>query len=142
RAYLDGKRGVIAIFKSLGASGGFVFIVYLAQIGLFALIGISAGLVVAAFLPFLAGWALSSFIPVPAEGGIYPDALAIAAVFCFLVTLAFARLPLGRACDVPATALFREMVFEAGGLPCRPYLAAAGGIFIVLALLAGWYAND
>ena len=25
RAYLDGKRGVIATFKSLGASGGFVF---------------------------------------------------------------------------------------------------------------------
>ena len=32
RAYLDGKRGVIATFKSLGASGGFVFTVYLSQI--------------------------------------------------------------------------------------------------------------
>ncbi len=32
RAYLDGKRGVIATFKSLGASGGFVFVVYLIQI--------------------------------------------------------------------------------------------------------------
>ena len=32
RAYLDGKRGVIATFKSLGASGGFVFTVYLVQI--------------------------------------------------------------------------------------------------------------
>ena len=31
RAYLDGKRGVIATFKSLGAPGGFVFAVYLVQ---------------------------------------------------------------------------------------------------------------
>ncbi len=32
RAYLERKRGVIATFKSLGASGGFVFTVYLVQI--------------------------------------------------------------------------------------------------------------
>src|SRR6185312_12651163 len=81
RAYLDGKRGVIATFKSLGASGGFVFTVYLVQIGLIALIGIVVGLVIAATLPFVAGWALASVIPVPAEGGIYPGALAMAAIF-------------------------------------------------------------
>jgi putative ABC transport system permease protein len=142
RAYLDGKRGVIATFKSLGASGGFVFAVYLVQIGLIASIGIVAGLLVAAALPFLAGWALASVIPVPAEGGVYPGALAMAAVFGALVTLAFAILPLGRARDVPATALFREMGFEASGLPRRPYLAAAAGIAVVLALLSVWYASD
>jgi putative ABC transport system permease protein len=142
RAYLDGKRGVIATFKSLGASGGFVFTVYLTQIGLIALIGIVAGLVVAAALPFVAGWALSSVIPVPAAGGIYPGALAMAALFGVLVTLAFALLPLGRARDVPATALFREMGFEASGWPRRSYLAAAGGIVIVLAVLSVLYASD
>ena len=42
RAYLDGKRGVIATFKSLGASGGFVFTVYLVQILIIAGIGIVA----------------------------------------------------------------------------------------------------
>ena len=40
RAYLDGKRGVIATFKSLGASGGFVFAVYLVQILIIAALGI------------------------------------------------------------------------------------------------------
>jgi putative ABC transport system permease protein len=142
RAYLDGKRGVIATFKSLGASGGFVFTIYLVQIGLIALIGIAAGLAVAAALPFAAGWALSTVIPVPAEGGIYPGALAMAALFGVLVTLAFALLPLGRARDIPATALFREMGFEASGWPRLPYLAAAGGIVLVLALLSIWYAKD
>ena len=37
----------------------------------------------------------------------------MAALFGLLVTLAFALMPLGRARDVPATALFREMGFEA-----------------------------
>jgi putative ABC transport system permease protein len=142
RAYLDGKRGVIATFKSLGASGGFVFAVYLVQIGLIALIGIVAGLLIAAAMPFVAGWALASVIPVPAAGGIYPGALAMAAVFGVLVTLAFAILPLGRAREVPATALFREMGFEASGWPRRSYLAAAAGIVAILALLSVWYASD
>ena len=43
---------------------------------------------------------------------------------------------------MPATALFREMGFEAGALPRRPYVYAAVGIAIVLALLAIWFSGD
>ncbi|RUM96247.1 ABC transporter permease [Pseudaminobacter arsenicus] len=142
RAYLDGKRGVIATFKSLGASGGFVFTVYLVQILMIAGIGIVIGLLLGALMPFAAGAALSSVIPVPAEGGLYPGALAMAALFGVLVTLAFALLPLGRAREVQATALFREMGFGAGGLPRLAYVAAAAGIAILLALLAIWFSGD
>jgi putative ABC transport system permease protein len=142
RAYLDGKRGVIATFKSLGASGGFVFTVYLVQILMIAAIGIAAGLVVGALMPLAANAALSAIIPVPAEGGIYPGALAIAALFGFLVTLAFALLPLGHARGVPATALFREMGFGSGGLPRLPYVAAALALAALLAALAIWYSGD
>lgn len=60
RAYLDGKRGVIATFKSLGASGGFVFTVYLTQIIVIATIGIVIGLILAALMPFAAKAALAS----------------------------------------------------------------------------------
>lgn len=142
RAYLDGKRGVIATFKSLGASGRFVFTVYLVQILLIASGGIAAGLVIGALMPFAAGAALSSFIPVPAEGGIYPGALAIAALFGIMVTLAFALMPLGRARDVPATALFRELGFEGKGLPRLVYVGAALAIAAGLGLLAIWFSND
>ena len=120
RAHLDGKRAVIATFKSLGASGGFVFTVYLAQILMIAGIGIAIGLLLGLLLPFSLGAALQSMIPLPARGGLYPGALALAALFGVLVTLAFALLPLGRARDVPATALFREMGFESHGLPRAP----------------------
>jgi putative ABC transport system permease protein len=142
RAYLDGKRGVIATFKSLGASGGFVFTVYLIQMLIIAGIGIAIGLVLGALMPFAATAALASVIPVPAQVGVYPTALAMAALFGLLVTLAFALLPLGRARDVPATALFREMGFEAGTRPRRPYVFAAVGIAIVLALLAVLFSGD
>ncbi|MEQ1951650.1 ABC transporter permease [Mesorhizobium sp. CN2-181] len=141
-AYLDGKRGVIATFKSLGASGGFVFTLYLTQIMIIAAMGIAVGLVLAALMPFAASAALSSLIPVPTEGGIYPGALALAAVFGVLVTLAFAILPLGRARDVPATALFREAGIGGRGLPRWIYLATTLGIAALLAAMSIWFATD
>lgn len=142
RAHLDGKRGVIATFKSLGASGGFVFAVYLAQILIIALIGIAIGLCLGALMPFAAKAALETLIPVPAETGIYPAALALAALFGILVTLAFALLPLGRARDVPATALFREVGFESHGWPRAAYVATAAFIALALAALAVLAATD
>jgi putative ABC transport system permease protein len=142
RAYLDGKRGVIATFKSVGASGRLIFSIYLIQVLIIAAIGIVIGLVIGAAMPFGASAALSAFIPVPAEVGLYPGPLALAAAFGVMVTLAFALLPLGRARDVPATALFREMGFEAQGWPRWHYLAAAAAIAFALALLAVWFSTD
>ena len=142
RAYLDGKRSVIATFKSLGASGGFVALAYLLQISIIALIGIAAGLVLAALMPFAANAALSSLIPVNSEAGIYPAALALGALFGMLTTLAFAVLPLGRARDVPATALFREMGVDGKGWPRPAYILAAVFIAIILAALAILYSEE
>lgn len=142
RAYLDGKRAVIATFKSLGASGGFVVLVYLLQIGIIALIGIAAGLVFAALMPFAANAALSSFIPVNSEAGIYPAALGLGALFGMLTTLAFAILPLGRARDVPATSLFREMGIDGKGWPRPAYILTAIFIAIILAGLAILYTEE
>lgn len=142
RAYLDGKRGVIATFKSLGASGGFVFTVYLVQILMIAAVGIVAGLFIAALMPFAASSALSSLLPIPAETGLYPGALAMAALFGVMVTLAFALIPLGRSRDVPATALFREMGFDGKGLPRWHYVVAAVAIAAALAAIAVLTASD
>lgn len=142
RAYLEAKRGVIATFKSLGASGGFVLSVYLIQILLIAAVGVAIGLVVGALMPYAASAFLQSFIPVPAEVGLYPSALALAALFGFMVTLAFALLPLGRARDVPATALFREMGFEGRGWPRLIYIALSLGLGVALAALSVWFASD
>jgi putative ABC transport system permease protein len=142
RAYLDSKRGVIATFKSLGASGRFVFTVYLVQILAIAGIGIAVGLVLGALMPLAASAMLSSVLPVPAAGGLYTGALGLAALFGVLVTLAFALLPLGRARDVPATALFREMGFDPRGLPRPVYIVATLAVAVALAGLAVWTSTD
>lgn len=142
RAYLDSKRSVIATFKSLGASGRFVLTVYLVQILMIAGIGIVLGLGLGALMPPVASAALSSVLPVPTAGGLYPGALAMAALFGVLVTLAFALLPLGRARDIPATALFREMGFDTRGWPRPLYVVLSLAIAAALAGLAVWTAGD
>ncbi len=142
RAYLDSKRPVIATFKSLGASGGFVFTVYLVQILLISGIGIAAGLVLAALMPFAASAMLSTVLPVPANGGFYPSALGGATLFGLMITLVFALMPLGRARDVPATALFREMGIEGRGWPRPVYVALSVAIAAGLAGLAVWFSDD
>lgn len=142
RSYLDGKRGVIATFKSLGAPGWFVIAVYLFQIVIIALVGIAIGLAAAALIPYVAGYALQSVLPIAGSGGFYPGALLWAALFGLLTTLAFAILPLGRARDVPATALFREQGFDQRGWPKPFYIAIALVLMAILCLLAVYFAYD
>ena len=142
RAYLDSKRSVIATFKCLGASGGFVFAVYLIQIMIITTIGIALGLVLGALMPIFAAVALAEVLPVSSELALYPGALAFAAVFGYLTALAFAILPLGRSRDVPATALFREQGFDAIGLPRTRYLVSAALMVAVLAAMAVFTSYD
>lgn len=134
RAFLDAKRTTIASFKCLGAPAIIVTMTYLFQILFIALIGILIGLVVGAIVPLIAMQFLASVLPVPKEITLYPSALLIATVFGLITTLAFTILPLGRAKEVPATALFREQGFDEGRWPSWPYLLATG---LLLALLAG-----
>ncbi|MEF2553561.1 ABC transporter permease [Aurantimonas sp. A2-1-M11] len=141
-AYLDSKRAVIATFKSLGAGGSFVVMVYLIQIMLLAAVGIALGLVLAAIAPFVTARLLESVIPVAANASIYPVALLVAAIFGALTALAFALLPLGRTRDIAATALFRE-AGATGGYSMRwAYLGSALGLALVIALLALAMAGD
>ena len=134
RAHLDSKRSIIATLKCLGAPGNFAAIVYLLQILMIAAIGIAFGLVLAAAAPFLAATAIKSFLPLNAEGGFYPLALLLAAVFGLLTTLVFALVPLGHASLIAPTALFRETGFEANGWPKLPWIIAT---FILAVLVAG-----
>lgn len=142
RAHLDGKRAVIATLKCLGASGRFVTRVYLAQILIVALVGMAIGLLVAMAIPYAAGAALSGILPQIAHGGLYPVALAMAALFGLLTTLAFAVLPLGRTREVSPAALFRGMGGGGRGLPRLLDMMVAGAFIGALAALAWATAYD
>jgi len=142
RAYLETKREVIASFKCMGATGGFVFQVYLVQMLILALIGIAIGLVIGAIIPFAAGAALAGVLPVKLAASIYPGELALGLVYGLLTALAFALWPLGRAHDVPPTALFRDIVTGGAKLPRKRYLAATTVTVVVLASIAVTLAHD
>ncbi len=142
RAYLETKREVIASFKCLGATGGFVFQIYLVQMLMLALIGIAAGLVIGALIPFAAGAALSGVLPVKLAAGIYPQELALGLLYGVLTALAFALWPLGRAHDVPPTALFRDIVSGGTKLPRKRYLVATAVTILVLAGIAIFLSHD
>ena len=137
---VESKRATIAILKSAGATGFFVFGLMLLETLLVALAGIAAGLVGGAALPFAAKSLFGALIPFPMQPEIFPGELAAGCLYGLLATLSFALLPLGRAHDVPATALFRDQAGVEPGRLRRIYLAllllAAAGLVASILLLA------
>ena len=133
--YLDRKRGAMATLKAVGASGGTVFAVYLVEIGLIALVGIAIGLLVGLALPYVVAWGFQAVIPIPLVPAIHPRALLLALAYGLLVVLVFAMWPLGRAHDVPVSALFRDAIEPDRRLPRRRYIALAAVAALMLVAL-------
>jgi len=134
--YLERKRGDIATLKAVGASGGTVFSIYLAEIGLIAIAGIALGVIAGTALPFLVASFFGKLIPLPLAPGIHLSVIALATAFGILVALAFALWPLGRAHDVPVSALFRDTVEQTQRLPRPRYIAMVALAVVSLAALA------
>jgi putative ABC transport system permease protein len=128
--------------KCLGGSGRFIFTVYMVQILILGLLGIAIGLAFAAIAPTIAAFFLSGVLPISLKQTFFIQPLILAAVFGLLSVLLFAVLPLGRARDVPATALFRgEFTREAGGTRW-PYVLAAAIFSSIIAGLAILTSDD
>ncbi len=72
RSHLDRRRDTIATMKSLGATGGRVFAIYLVQVMAIAAIGTVIGLVIGAALPFAIDWAFGAILPLPIEPALQP----------------------------------------------------------------------
>jgi putative ABC transport system permease protein len=134
--YLERKRADIATLKAVGAPGSTVFSIYLTQIGIIAFAGIAIGVVLGTALPFAITSFFGRLIPLPLAPGIHLSVIALAAAFGILVALAFALWPLGRAHDVPVSALFRDTVEQNRSLPRRRYLIMVAAAVISLAALA------
>ena len=122
RAWLEARSRTIATLRCLGASAQTVFFTALIQVMALAGIGIAIGLTVGAILPMAGAWLLKDILPVPAETGLYPAALGLAAAYGVLTAIAFALWPLGRAAQIPGAALFRETTPQ--GRPAWPIVAA------------------
>ncbi len=137
-AFLDRKRSEIAIFKSLGADGVLIFLVFFIQVMAVALAAVLSGLILGAALPFAVQAAYGSDLPAPAHFALYPAPLALAAAFGLLSAIACAVPPLSRARLIPPASLFRDLVAPVRARGAWPYLLAAaiaGACVVGLALL-------
>jgi putative ABC transport system permease protein len=109
-------------------------LVYLIQVLALALLAIAIGLAIGVATPALIGPLVADKLPVAARAGVYPGPLLVAAAFGLLTTLAFTLWPVARTREVPAAALFRDLVAPLRRWP-RP-LAIIGTVTAVAALAA------
>jgi putative ABC transport system permease protein len=142
RHYLDRKRSVIATLKAMGATGTRVFAVYFTEIMLLAAVGVTIGLVLGAALPFGLAGVLRPLVPLPFAPALHPAELAGALAYGLLTAAAFALWPLGRAHDVPVSALFRDEIAPNRRFPRLRYAAAAVLAAVALTALAVTAAYD
>lgn len=135
-SYLEARRGAIATFKILGATGADVARVFLLQLGVAAGIAIVLGLVLGVATTPLIGLALKGLLPVRQGLVLAPGALALAGAQGLLIALTFAAPPLLRARAVPAMALMRGALVSSGenGSRTAQALALAAGLGLIAAL--------
>lgn len=134
KSYLDGKTGTIATLKCLGAPAGLIFRAYFAQVLALAFVGVVLGLVLGAGVPLLLADLLARYLPFEARIGLYPGALALAAVYGLVTAVAFTLWPLARSREVAPGALFRDVAAPMRGRPRAIFIAAT---ILAFALLAG-----
>jgi putative ABC transport system permease protein len=122
-AYLQTRQRSIAVLKALGASGSLVRNIYLFQIALLALLGVTIGLVIGATAPLILGLMIRDQLPVPALFALYPQPLIRAGAFGLLSAAAFSLAPLGQARQTSPANLFRQQ--GGRGLGAGPEMIAA-----------------
>jgi len=141
RAYLDGKTGVIATLKTLGAVGRVIFATYFLQIGALTLLGVTLGVALGAGALLVAAPLVQNSLPVPLAVGLYPGPLAEAALYGLLTALVFTLWPLARVEGVRAAALYRGIGTEAQARPRAVLILALGLSLAALVGTAVWFSG-
>lgn len=139
RSYLQGKTGVIATLRALGAERATIFQTYFLQIGTLSLLGVAIGVVLGGLVPLLLSPIIAARLPLPTSFALYPAPLIEAALYGLLTALAFTLWPLARSEDVRAATLFRDAWAGARRLPAAKYLVAIAALTVTLVALAGWF---
>ena len=140
RGFVERKRPSIATMKSLGATGSYVFGLMLIEVMLIAGLGVAIGLALGIAMPFIAAWAFSTALPFPLLPSVYPAQIASGLLYGLWTALAFSLAPLGRAHDIPVSALFRDQIEPSARGLRRRYIAmvtvAGAGLVATILLLS------
>jgi putative ABC transport system permease protein len=133
RGFVERKKPDFATLKSVGATGAYVFTLSLVEVMLAAVVGVALGAALGAAAPWLIVSAFGAAIPFPLAPAIYPGEIVKGFLYGLAIALVFALTPLGRAHDVPVSALFRDAVEPDGRRVRARYLiaaAVAGGLLV------------
>lgn len=142
RAFVSRKTVTIAILKSVGASGSLIFTIMLVEAGLIALLGLAIGAATGSLIPFVAARFLSASLGFELSPSIYPSALGLGCLYGLLTAIVFSVWALGRAHDIPATALFRHEIEPRGKRVRLRYVLFSGAAALLLASSVVIFTND
>lgn len=132
--HLERRRETIAIWKTLGATRGFVFLVHGLEIGAIAVLGIGLGVAIGAAVPWLLAGPLGRALGLDLTPVVATGPLILAALEGAVTAALFVAVPLGAAVDARPAALYRGSI-EAG--PRWPRLArVVPAALLAAALLA------
>ena len=93
-AFLDRKRDDIAILKSMGAGGAFMFLIFFLQVMAWRCWQPLLGAAIGALLPFAVVWLYGDSLPSRRNSVFIPAPLLLALAFGLLSAMAFAVPPL------------------------------------------------
>ncbi|TBW39969.1 FtsX-like permease family protein [Siculibacillus lacustris] len=107
-AHLERRRSTIAIWKALGATGGFVAMVHGLEIGAIALVGIGLGLGIGALVPFVLAGPFGDALGLALQPVLAPAELAAAGLEGLLTAAMFVAAPLAAAVATRPAVLLRD----------------------------------
>ena len=141
-AFINRRTDAIATLKCLGCTQRNITGIYLTEILAVAALAIVIGLIAGAVAPAIAKATVGDLIPLPLTRDVETRPLALAAVFGFLVTIAFTMWPLARTRHMPASALFRHHVQTFVGWPgIGALITIAASLAIMAALVYASFAD-
>lgn len=141
RAFTERKRLTVAALKGIGASGSMMVMVLFVEVIALGLLGTLLGAATGAMIPALIKLAFGAALPVPLVADPYAREIAVGIAYGLMTVAAFALWPLGRAHDIPVSALFRDSVSEDRAWPRKRYVvlvALATALLIAIAILFAW----
>lgn len=130
--FVDKRRKVIAIMKSVGAPSLVIRKIFLTQILCVAAIGVVIGLVLGYIVPVVLAGTLNAKLPFEIRFQVTAFSVVTAIIYGLLVAVLFTLWPLGRAERVPPSVLFRD---DVSGDQTRPKPVIMWATLITGALL-------
>ena len=140
--YVRSRLDAAALLRCLGASGGTVTLIYLAQAVLVGLVGAAAGVVLGVSVQLTLPSVLREFLPLDVAVRLVPRAIGEGFALGTVAAVVFALLPLLPVRTVPPLRTIRRDLEPGGGRRDPLRLAVAGGLVALVLALCFWQAPE